>query len=66
MLGYKCPKCGTVKFPDGKGCKCGASYSSLRVIKLKVSLKPEENKEYYGKKMKKLFTYSISIIINIR
>lgn len=29
MLGYKCPD-------------CGASYSSLKVVKLKNTLKPEE------------------------
>ena len=45
MLGYKCRECGKVKFPDGRGCECGASYISLKVTKLKNTLKPEEEKE---------------------
>lgn len=49
MLGYKCRFCGAVKFPDGKGCKCGASWGSLKVTRLKNTLKPEEDKEYYGR-----------------
>lgn len=48
MLGYKCPECGAVKFPDGKGCQCGASYYSLKVVRLKNTLKPEVDKGYYG------------------
>jgi len=52
MLGYKCRYCGALKFPDGKGCQCGASYSSLKVIKLKNTLRPEKDKGYYGKEGK--------------
>ena len=50
MLGYECPKCKKVKFPDGKGCQCGVSYGVLRVVKLKNTLKPEKDKQYYGEK----------------
>lgn len=35
MLGYKCSKCGAVKFPDGKGCQCGASHNELKIIRIK-------------------------------
>lgn len=48
MLGYECPKCGAIKFPDGKGCQCGESYYALKVVRLKNTLKPEKDKEYYG------------------
>jgi len=50
MLGYECPKCGTVKFPDGKGCQCGESYGALKVIRLKNTLKPKKDREYYGER----------------
>lgn len=32
MLIYKCKYCEATKFPDGKGCQCGASYASLRIV----------------------------------
>lgn len=32
MLIYKCRYCGATKFPDGKGCQCGASHASLKIV----------------------------------
>jgi len=50
MLGYKCRYCGKVKFADGKGCECGASWGSLEVIRLdeREIRKPKEKKSYEG------------------
>ena len=50
MLGYQCRYCGVVKFPDGKGCQCGASYGSLNVVRLKPGLRAEKDYEYYGER----------------
>ena len=32
MLRYQCRKCGAIKDPDGKGCRCGESWGSLKII----------------------------------
>ena len=32
MLKYKCRKCGRIIEPEGKGCLCGESWGSLKVI----------------------------------
>ena len=49
MLGYECPRCKTVKSPDGKGCQCGASHAELKVVRIKYeNFRYKKDKQYYG------------------
>jgi RNA polymerase subunit RPABC4/transcription elongation factor Spt4 len=46
MAKYQCRKCGRIIEPEGKGCPCGESWGSLRIIS---SFEQEElkRKEHY-------------------
>lgn len=44
MLKYQCRKCGRIIEPEGKGCECGETWGSLKIVSDKDLSEEEREK----------------------